>query len=83
MHQQQQKDIDLLGVVAWQIWYARNDLNFEKIHITPELCFKKSTDLLEEYKKATDSVRMQRASRDNVRWTPPEQHCVKVNVDAG
>lgn len=68
--------------MAWQIWCARNDLQFEKIHITLSLCFKKSTDLLVDYKKASDGVLMQRASRQDVKWVPPDQHTVKINVDA-
>lgn len=54
---------------------------FEKINISPDLCFKKSNDMLEEYRKANAGVFMERASRTNAKWSPPEHDFVKVNVD--
>lgn len=77
-----QYEVEIFAVCAWQIWCARNDLCFEKIYITLDHCYKKATDLLEEFKRANISYSTFQNMRANVKWSPLELGYVKVNVDA-
>lgn len=82
MGQRNQNEVEMFGVCAWQISGARNDLCFEKIHISSDHCYKRASDMLMEYKQATCSDSRRKAHRDKIQWSPPEADCVKVNVDA-
>lgn len=64
------------------IWGARNDLVFEKVFIAPELCFKRATDILTEYRKAVASDQCTTARRPKASWSPPAHGFIKLNVDA-
>lgn len=77
-----QLEAELFGVLAWQIWSSRNDFIFEKISISPELCFKKAYDILVEYNKATEGSFEEKACRRHVKWSSPDPSTIKVNVDA-
>lgn len=82
MENKNQREVELFGVCAWQVWCARNDLCFEKIYISPDLCHKKAVDLLTEYKKANERECTGSAHRENARWVAPVQGTIKINVDA-
>ncbi|CAO2820642.1 unnamed protein product [Amaranthus hypochondriacus] len=82
MDQRNQEDIELLSTCAWLIWGARNDVCFEKVYISPKLCFKRVVDLLNEYRKANVSDQCAKSRRSKAHWTPPEQNSIKINVDA-
>lgn len=77
-----QDEADLLCVCAWQIWNARNDFCFEKVSVSPELVFKRASDLLMEFKKANDDIRKVHDRRTSSKWCPPVQQVIKINVDA-
>lgn len=83
MENQKHEVFKLFGVIAWQIWSARNDLIFEKNFISSKLCFKKANDMFLDYRKATLQDNSQgKTSRANVRWSPPALDTIKINVDA-
>lgn len=50
--------------------------------MTPELCFKRASDMLIEYKKATISGPKGKQCSENVKWSPPVLGTIKINVDA-
>lgn len=75
------EEVELLCMCAWQIWCARNDFYFEKIIVSPELCYKRACDMLHEFRKASHDPII-RARREDVRWYPPDPGVIKINVDA-
>lgn len=75
-------EVELWSVIAWQIGCARNELIFEKVYTSPELFFKKAIDLLQEYKLPTAGTYKVRVCKNKVRWVPPDQNLIKINVDA-
>jgi hypothetical protein len=48
-------EAEFFGVCAWQIWTSRNEFCFEKIYVAPDLCYRRSLDLLLEFRKANAS----------------------------
>lgn len=82
LQQTKMEDFELFCVCAWQIWCARNDLYFEKISITPELCFKRAYDMLVEFRKANVLDIKNSTPRGKPKWIPPANQIIKVNVDA-
>lgn len=74
--------LELFGVIAWQIWGARNELIFDKTSTPADLCFKKAVDHLAEFRKANLKAPIEGRSRRNAKWEPPSADHIKVNVDA-
>lgn len=81
-HHKQEEEISLIGVCAWQIWCARNDLYFEKTLIDPVLCFKRAVHILAEYTKAINGVKRDSPRKSSSQWCAPDRGTIKVNVDA-
>lgn len=81
MERKTHAEVELFAMCAWQIWSARNDLCFNKVFISSDHCYKKASDLLQEYKKATASDPTTKNRRENAKWSPPGHGHVKINVD--
>lgn len=82
MARRQQSEVEKFAICAWQIWCARNELCFEKVYISPDLCSRRASDLLLEYRRANSPDVSVQSRRSNAKWIPPEFGSVKVNVDA-
>lgn len=80
--EQHHNQVELFAVGAWQIWSARNDLVFEKITTVPDLCVKRTHDILNEFKKACVDNPYLKQRRDASKWISPPRSVIKVNVDA-
>lgn len=72
---------DLFVVLLWQIWFARNELCFEKVYSSPEVCYKRAKDGLMEYHKWNKSVTKKR-QRELSKGCKPSKGSVIVNFDA-
>lgn len=46
------------------------------------LCYKRALDIMVEFRKASSYEQKGHCSRNNSRWSPPEQGVTKINVDA-
>lgn len=75
-------EVELFCVCAWQIWYVRNDLYFEKVYVSPELCYKRAHDMLSEYRKANYFESKAPHDRRHAHWVSPSHDTIKINVDA-
>lgn len=42
---------EVFATLVWQLWTARNEYNFEKIHTPPQACIRRALIWLKEYKK--------------------------------
>lgn len=82
MSSKNQEETELFCMIAWQIWNARNDLYFEKITVSPELCSKRAKDLYSEFKKANEAGNRDNDRRRQAKWVPSDQQMIKINVDA-
>lgn len=80
IEQKNQKEVELFSVCAWQIWCARNDLYFENLYVSPELCFKRAKDMLSEYRKANIPEPKEHYRRQKARWVPLDHDTIKINV---
>lgn len=74
--------LEIVSVCAWQVWCARNELYFENSMLSPTSCFKRASDMLDEYKNANAAARHDTKCRAPSKWCAPEQDSVKLNVDA-
>ncbi|KNA21863.1 hypothetical protein SOVF_039330 [Spinacia oleracea] len=64
------------------MWKTRNDLLFQNICLSPDVCCTKATDMLQEYHKVWISPSTSPSARTNAKWEPPNQGVLKVNFDA-
>lgn len=75
-------DAELLADLLWQISFTRNELCFEKLYSSLEVCIKRARDGLMEYQRWNGSARRHKISRDHVKWCSPSSNYIKVNFDA-
>ncbi|RYR09735.1 hypothetical protein Ahy_B05g078136 [Arachis hypogaea] len=84
----QEKRISRIGFLLWEVWKSRNDKLFQQKEINPSWTIKKAKLLEYSYwsaagKKAeTRTVEIRRRNANLVRWRPPPNDWLKVNVDA-
>lgn len=71
LHNNNLHNAELLTVFLWQILYARNELCFEKIYTSPEICVKRATDGLLDYQR-WNVLTAKRASRTKEKWARPD-----------
>lgn len=74
-------NIDLLAMLLWQIWFARNELWFEKVYTSREVCYKRAKDGIIDYQKWNNIVRT-KSHRVQSKWSKPDPGKVKINFDA-
>ncbi|CAO2826257.1 unnamed protein product [Amaranthus hypochondriacus] len=73
---------ELLATLLWQIWFARNELCFEKVYTSPEVCLRRARDGLMEYQRWNINTYRQQVHRKNAKWCKPTGSVVKLNFDA-
>lgn len=79
-------DLELFAVIAWWIWNNRNDAKIGKIPLRGELLVGKAQDWLQDF--ATTHMSSPKVSplsqvvEQHVKWWPPKEQFVKLNVDA-
>lgn len=78
MDHKSQREVELFGVCAWQVWSARNEFWFDKVYVAPDLCYKRAVDLLEQYKKANAAASSSSSRRESAKWCPPPDEFIKL-----
>ena len=78
--------VEMLVLLAYEVWLARNKLCFEQKYIEPDLMIANATSILLSYQKANSEAKEK--SRENqvhnssvARWIPLWTDCYKLNVD--
>ncbi|KAH9696776.1 putative reverse transcriptase/RNA-dependent DNA polymerase [Citrus sinensis] len=78
-------DFELLLVLLWIIWYARNKFVFEGMKIDPGISVAKAEAIKEAYKRTQFPemlVGKNSLRQEQNKWAPPPPRWVKINVDA-
>lgn len=71
---------DLFSCLLWEIWFARNELCFEKIYSSPEIYIKRGKDGMMECQR-WNSLATTKAPREKGRWRKAVQGSIKINFD--
>ncbi|KAL2939333.1 hypothetical protein RDABS01_000165 [Bienertia sinuspersici] len=74
--------LEAFAMVTWSIWNARNDLIFEDHYCSPEACYNKAMDLLQEFQRVNNTALNREKRRTEAKWQPPKDDVIKVNFDA-
>lgn len=72
----------MLATLLWQVWFVRNELCFEKIYSSPEVCFKRARDGLKDYQRWNGTTNPKKICRDKAKWCKPHETYIKINFDA-
>ncbi|XP_015381605.1 uncharacterized protein LOC107174895 [Citrus sinensis] len=78
-------DFELMTIICWTIWKARNKYLFEAKKSDPHMLVITAGALMEAYQKVKGPEGKCRATKEESKtrgWQPPQQNCFKVNVDA-
>lgn len=73
----------LFAAICWSIWLARNDRVWNNKTPRVEAIFNQAVSLFTSYEKANEDLRgwRQQMPPGNIRWSPPEENWIKMNVD--
>ncbi|KAK4254136.1 hypothetical protein QN277_009559 [Acacia crassicarpa] len=77
-------DCALIGWLLWFIWKGRNDYVFSKVRLDPSMVIEKAQQALINYWTVwfPDNDRaVSNTPTPAVKWVPPAEHVLKVNVD--
>lgn len=76
-------ETELISLLLWSIWSARNHLVFEGKQKTAEEIVGGAQSYLLEFKRAVGASKseMEKSTRQKQRWIPPPRNHYKINVD--
>ncbi|KAK6123143.1 hypothetical protein DH2020_043139 [Rehmannia glutinosa] len=77
-----QEAMELVGIISWGIWTARNKFYFEQQPFSATEIQKKSQRLFEETCRPTQRSNENVGPKTSHRWTPPPPGTLKLNSDA-
>ncbi|KAH9782560.1 reverse transcriptase domain-containing protein [Citrus sinensis] len=78
-------DLELMIMICWMVWNARNEMLFKGKRENPQALVAKAEAVLEAYKRVQKPEQVRKESQQvqtQQVWNPPQNGFVKVNVDA-
>ncbi|XP_065637528.1 uncharacterized protein LOC136070886 [Quercus suber] len=81
---ERRKNVDLMVMVMWTIWYRRNQLRVRTVDFPKAQVLQQATQALSTFQQSQLSIINNAAvtrPQNRVQWRPPPANCVKLNFD--